>query len=457
MALWRRGRGKIHANSIFSIDSTQSTCVPCGFRQRVEKVIDRQPLRSVPTPRRRRIENGTLETLESAIILYRWNLLIGTCRSTFSAREQSESEKFVKGYWLGDHFGQCMQTKQVGNKRMATRDIVVIGASSGGIEALTKLVRSLPSELPAAIFIVQHIALSSKNYLPEILARRTSLRTHLAEDDRRFERGRIYVAPANYHLLIDSDHMFLSQGPRENRVRPAIDPLFRSAALSHGSKVIGVILSGLLDDGTAGLAAIKKAGGLAVVQAPADALSPDMPQSALDHVDVDYSLAASEVGSLLGRLVAEALPTESNDLQVTADQSALAREVGIIREESSDIDTAIKLGRPIPASCPECGGPLWEIDGEIPRFRCHTGHAFTARHLVSGLQEAEETALWAALRVMEERVRMLQRLAMEDEKRGNRLSHGAFTAKAAESEQHVKQLRNLLNSRPATREVDEAI
>ena len=340
---------------------------------------------------------------------------------------------------------------------MATRDIVVIGASSGGIEALTKLVRNLPSELPAAIFIVQHTAPSSKNYLPEILARHTSLTTHLAEDGKRFERGRIYIAPADYHLLIDLDRMFLSRGPRENRVRPAIDPLFRSAALSHGSKVIGVILSGLLDDGTAGLAAVKQVGGLAVVQTPHDALTPDMPQSALDHVDVDYCLAASELGALLGRLVTQALSTGSDHAQATSGQSTLAREVGIMREESGDIDTAIELGRPIPASCPECGGPLWEVDGEISRFRCHTGHAFTARHLVSGLQEAEETALWAALRVMEERARMLRRLATEDEKRGNRLSHAAFAAKAAEAEEHVKQLRNLLNSRPPTQGANEAI
>ena len=338
---------------------------------------------------------------------------------------------------------------------MATRDIVVIGASSGGIEALTKLTRGLPPELPAAIFVVQHLALSSKNYLPEILARHTSLKTHLAQEGKRFERGRIYIAPADYHLLIDADRMFLSRGPRENRVRPAIDPLFRSAALSHGSRVIGVILSGLLDDGTAGLAAVKKVGGLAVVQSPHDALTPEMPQSALDHVDVDYCLAASEMGALLGRLVAQALPTDADHAQETASQSALAREVGIMREESGDIDTAIELGRPIPASCPECGGPMWEVGGAIPRFRCHTGHAYTARHLVSGLQEAEETALWAALRVMEERARMLRRLADEDAKRGNRLSHAAFATKAAEAEEHVKQLRNLLNSRPPQHGPDE--
>jgi two-component system chemotaxis response regulator CheB len=339
---------------------------------------------------------------------------------------------------------------------MATRDIVVIGASSDGIDALNKLVAPLPSELSAAIFVVQHLASSSMNDLPNILARHTSLGAQLATDGERFQRGRIYVAPADHHLFIDSDQMFLSQGPRENRVRPAIDPLFRSAALAHGARAIGVILSGSLDDGTAGLMAIKNAGGLAMVQDPSDALTPEMPQSALDYVEVDYRLTASELGALLGRLVAQPLPTASDEAPETTDRAALEREVGIIRDESGVINTADQLGRQVPASCPECGGPLWEVDGEMPRFRCHTGHAFTGRHLAAGLQEAEETSLWAALRVMEERARMLRRLAKKDEDRGYRLDHESFAAKAKEAEQHVNQLRNFLSARSLAHSADPA-
>lgn len=326
---------------------------------------------------------------------------------------------------------------------MPNRDIVVVGASAGGIEALGEMVAGLPPRFVAALFVVQHVASDSINYLPTMLGNRSLLPVQAAVDGAPIQPGKIYVAPPNRHLLIDHEQMYLSQGPRENRMRPAVDPLFRSAALAHGPRVIGVILSGALDDGTSGLVAVKDAGGLAVVQDPKTAVTPDMPQSALDYVEVDHCVSAAEVGPLLGALSSQNITAnghEASDARI----AALRKEVGIMIHESGDIPTAEELGELIPASCPECGGPLWEMDDGIPRFRCHTGHAFTARHLVAGLKEAEEQSLWVALRVMEERVRMLRRLAKKENSRNHKLAGESFMQKADEADEHVRRLRSLL-------------
>lgn len=331
---------------------------------------------------------------------------------------------------------------------MPTRNIIVIGSSSGGMEALTELVKGLPANFPGSLFAVQHVAANSVNYLPEMLDRHTSVTVSLAAEGRQIEPNHLYVAPADHHLLIDSDQMFLSQGPRENRVRPAIDPLFRSAALSHGPRVIGVVLSGALDDGTAGMVAIKNSGGMALVQDPQEAMTPSMPQSVIEHVQVDSILPVAEIGTSLGKLVQQEFSGGDISPVSTELRANLKREVGIMRNESGSIPTVEELGSPAGVSCPDCGGPLWEVDEDYPRFRCHTGHAFTPRHLVAGLQEQEERSLWVALRVMEERARMLKRLAKKDESSGLKHSHELFSSKAVEAEQHVQQIRNLLNSRP---------
>ena len=341
----------------------------------------------------------------------------------------------------------------LGNRPMPFRDIVVIGASSGGIDALGKLFNSLPHDVQASFLVVQHIASHSINRLPHILQRETAVSVQTATDGARMERGQAYVAPADHHLIIDREQMFLSKGPRENRTRPAIDPLFRSAALSHGPRVIGVVLSGSLDDGTAGLGAIKKSGGIAVVQDPQDALTPDMPQSALDHVEIDHCVPVDQMGPLLQELTAQEF-TDGVGSHDEAHRTALQREVDVIRRESGEISTATRLGELVPASCPDCGGPLWEVEDEVPRFRCHTGHAFTARHLVAGLEEAEETSLWVALRVMEERVRMLQRMAKRDSERGSAHSEQIFAEKATEAEEHVRRIRGLLHSSSSASETE---
>lgn len=330
---------------------------------------------------------------------------------------------------------------------MSNPRIIVIGASSGGIEALTKVISGLPEDLAAAVFVVQHIAAHSKDHLATMLARDSQLPASTAESGEAITASTIRVAPADRHLLLDKERITLSRGPRENRSRPAIDPLFRSAAVAFGPRVIGVVLSGSLDDGTAGLQAIKACGGIAVVQDPEDALTADMPQSAIDLVAVDHVAPADSIGALLTRLVAEPVPDEPDPPLAEETRRGLEREVAILRDESGDIDTAIELGDLSSFSCPDCGGPLWEMHGDDLRFRCHTGHAYTAHYLANGLKQAEEESLWVALRVMEERVRVLRRLAGRREGGGSsHASNRMFTDRAIEAEEHVNRLRGLLSS-----------
>ncbi|AGA90352.1 chemotaxis response regulator containing a CheY-like receiver domain and a methylesterase domain [Thioflavicoccus mobilis 8321] len=327
------------------------------------------------------------------------------------------------------------------------RRIILMGASSGGTEALTEVLKGLRPGLAAAIFVVRHVPGDSVNFLPQLLARDCPLPVCLAANGETFRAGTVYVAPADHHLLVDTDQMFLSRGPRENRARPAIDPLFRSAALAFGPRAVGVVLSGSLDDGTAGLVAVKRSGGIAVVQEPADALNPDMPQSALHYVEADHCLPAAEIGPLLVRLVATEISTAVPEA-IEHLQAGWRREVAIQRHETGTVAGAAELGELFPASCPECGGPLWEMKDGVPRYRCHTGHALTARHLVEGLGQAAEEALWAALRVLEERSRMLRRIGQQDAERGRDASQRAFAERAAETDRYVATLRELLKAVP---------
>ncbi|TIS49773.1 MAG: chemotaxis protein CheB, partial [Mesorhizobium sp.] len=251
------------------------------------------------------------------------------------------------------------------------RFIIVIGASAGGVEPLKQIVRDLPADLPAAVFIVLHVGQVS--YLPEILDRVATLKTSVAKNGATCKAGNIYVAPPGFHLLLHDDHMMLRRGPRENLARPAIDPLFRSAALSYGASVIGVLLSGSLSDGTAGLRAIKAVGGLTVVQHPKDTLVPSMVESALHYVEIDHCLPAAELGGLLAKLAAEPAG------ETLAAPPGVRLEAAIAALEHSTMKNEDRLGELSVFTCPECHGPLWEIeDGDMLRYRCHTGHAFTA-------------------------------------------------------------------------------
>jgi len=279
---------------------------------------------------------------------------------------------------------------------MANRDIVVVGGSAGALEALKALLRGLPRDLAATGFVVVHIGATTPSVLPEILSRAGPLPADTARDGTRFERGCIYVAPPDRHLLLDCGRIALRRGPRENLARPAIDPLFRSAAAEFGSRVIGVLLSGMLCDGASGLRTIKRCGGIAVVQA--DAPYPEMPGHALDVADVDHLVPAAELAPLLVRLVAEAAgpsPEVPEDVRFEA-RMAAGEVTGMKAEE--------RLGARTPLTCPECGGSLWEIDdGAILRHRCHAGHAYDGHLLLAEQSELIERALWNALRVHEKR------------------------------------------------------
>lgn len=289
---------------------------------------------------------------------------------------------------------------------MPEREIVVVGASAGGIRALQSLVCGLPGDFQAAILIVLHISRQSGGLLADILAGATRLRVSNARHNEEIRTGHIYVAPPDRHLLVGPERrIYLGHGPKENRFRPAVDPLFRSAALNEGRKVIGIVLSGGLDDGTAGLCAVKQGGGLTVVQDPSDAEVPSMPRSALQHVAADYCMSAEKIGEMLPILLREAptreMPQMSEDTRL---------EVELAADQRNQTDVA-KMGQPSPYTCPSCAGSLMRIGGTDPvRFRCHTGHAFTAMSLDDEQRDKVENASWAAIRALQEHSLLLQEM-----------------------------------------------
>lgn len=293
--------------------------------------------------------------------------------------------------------------------KMKPRNIIVIGASAGGFDALKRLVADLPKDLAASIFVVWHMAADMRGVLPQVLNRaKTVFATHAA-DGEAIHKNRIYVAPPDRHLLVEKNRVRVARGPKENRFRPAVDPLFRSAAYAYNNRVIGVILSGALDDGTAGLWTIKQRGGLAVVQDPADAEVPSMPENALREVAVDYSIPISEMAELLVRLSQEEVADES-EVNMERDEK-IETEIRIAGERSAFESGVMQLGELSPYTCPECHGVLSALrDGNIRRFRCHTGHAFSADALLATVTENVESGLYSAIRGIEETVMLLNHL-----------------------------------------------
>lgn len=290
---------------------------------------------------------------------------------------------------------------------MARHDVIVIGASAGGVAALQILARGLPEDLAAAVLVVLHTSPDGPYLLPGILSRVGKIPAVKPRDGEPIEQRKIYVAPPGHHLLVSDGRIGLSRGPKENCTRPAIDPLFRTAAATYGPRVAGVILTGMLDDGTVGLAAVKERGGVAVVQDPLDALYPSMPRSALEHVQVDYAVPLAEVAQLLARLVNE--PTKIQDDVRLSDLITI--ESGFAQMKTIKPEEMNRIGDPAGLSCPECYGPLWKIrDGTIHRYRCHVGHAYTAASMMQGQCEAQETSLWQALRLMRERAALLREM-----------------------------------------------
>jgi two-component system chemotaxis response regulator CheB len=282
---------------------------------------------------------------------------------------------------------------------MRIRQLVVIGTSAGGIETLRPVVAAIPPDFPAPIAVVMHTSPQSPGVLHEILDRWGPLRAVSASGRERLKPGCIYVAPPDHHLVVEPGHLRATKGPKENRFRPAIDPLFRSAAQVFGPHAIGVILTGNLDDGTAGLWAIKQLGGVAIVQDPRDALFPSMPQSALAHVKADHVVPVADIASLLVRLTSDETP----EVPAAAVPERLEVEVKIASEHDPLQAGVLGIGEPSTFSCPECHGVLLQLKeaGRV-RFRCHTGHAYSADSLQAEITEAIEAALWSAMRLMHE-------------------------------------------------------
>lgn len=325
---------------------------------------------------------------------------------------------------------------------MAEHDMIVIGASAGGVEALTTLVRQLPADFPGTLFVVLHVPAGSPSLLPDILSRAGPLKALHPRDGEPVEPGRIYVAPPDYHLLLEEDRVHLVHGPKENRHRPAIDPLFRSAAREYGQRVVGVILTGMLNDGTAGLLAVKRSGGLAVIQNPDEALYPDMPLSALRNVEVDYRVNLAEMGALLSRLARQETPVLARR---SGSEQNLAKEIGAVEMETAPFDEKELAGTPSVYSCPECGGVLWEIqDGTLLRFRCRIGHALSAENVLIEQTEQVENALSNALKSLEEKASLSLRMARQAREGGHSHTAQYLEAKAVAVEEDARVLRQLL-------------
>ncbi|MCF6158534.1 MAG: chemotaxis protein CheB [wastewater metagenome] len=324
---------------------------------------------------------------------------------------------------------------------MIEHDIIVIGTSAGGVDALKELVSGLPQDMPAALFVVIHTSPTGPGILPQVLGRSGTLTVVNAVDKDEIRYGHMYVAPPDHHLLVEEGCVRLSKGPKENRHRPAIDPLFRSAAYTYGSRVVGVVLTGLLDDGTAGMLVIKTCGGTTIVQDPNDAVYADMPRNVLEHVEVDYCLSLSQIASHL----VEITKTPFEKKAIFPVPGKVMIESGIPKMKGATAENMEKIGNPSPFTCPECSGNLWEIkDGKLFRFRCRQGHAYSPSSLLTAQSDTVESALWAALRAMEENADFYQRMAVKERELNNTMLAKQYEENAKETEVHIETLLHVV-------------
>ena len=329
---------------------------------------------------------------------------------------------------------------------MATRDTVVIGASAGGVRALSTLVTDLPRDLPAAVFIVLHVPANVPSLLPGILSRDSQMPVAHAINGEKIEHGKIYVAPPDQHLLIEDGHIKLVHGPKENLHRPSIDALFRSAARWAGPRVIGVVLTGALDDGKTGMRAIKQRGGIAIVQDPLEAPFPSMPLSVMHDIKVDYSLSLREIGPLLTKLSREIAEEEGR--YAVPDEIEIEARIAEQEMESDELIASVeKLGKVSKLTCPDCHGALWEMNGEdMLRYRCHVGHAYSAESLTEGQSQMLEVALWSAVRALEEQMILARRIVERARKANYTRAAAMFERRAQEAEENSAVIRQVLLS-----------
>jgi two-component system chemotaxis response regulator CheB len=324
-------------------------------------------------------------------------------------------------------------------------DIIVIGGSAGALEPLKIILSKLPADFPGAVLMVLHLSPHAGSGLVGALHAATPLTVTFASDRAPIRHGHLYMAPPDYHLVVKTGHVLLTHGPRENLWRPAIDVLFRSAAVAYGSRVVGVVLSGALDDGSAGLSAVKRCGGVAIAQSPDDARVPDMPESAIRNAAVDHVLPASGIADRIQQLISEAPgPT----IEIPRD---LALEAQVAETGVSSYELNQSLGELSEFTCSECAGPLWRREGSMLRFRCLTGHALTARNLDEGLSGNLDSALWAAIRQFEQRANLYLKQADVEDERGRGSASATYRDRADEARGHANALRNvLLQAAPAS-------
>jgi two-component system chemotaxis response regulator CheB len=322
-------------------------------------------------------------------------------------------------------------------------DVIVIGASAGGVEGISRVVSDLPRDLPASVLVVLHIS-RGRSFLPEILTRAARLRAAHPEDGESLEYGRIYVAPPDHHMILESGQVRIAHSASENGVRPAVDPLFRSAARVYGGRVVGVILTGTLDDGTAGIAAVHEAGGITIAQDPDEAFAPGMPRSAIATGHVDHVLPLRDISLLLGALVEEDAPSRLP----AADHPHLRPMEPDLGVMPLALRAGDRPGAPSVFTCPECHGTLWESDEHgLLRFRCRVGHVYSPESMIAAQTDEVDRALWVALRTLEERAAMAYRLAARGRDRRQHWVDQAFTKRARETELEAGRIRELLLTR----------
>lgn len=319
-----------------------------------------------------------------------------------------------------------------------TRDLVVIGASAGGVTALPILARALPEDLPATVLVVQHLPVTSPMHLAEIIQRSSRLPVRWAGDGEPLRKSEVVIAPPGMHLLVDKDSLALSDGPRENHSKPSINRLFRSAAAHRGNATIGVLLTGMLDDGVAGLDAIKWCGGTTIVQDPSDAEFPDLPRNAVKALDIDHVEPLAKIGQTLAALAGT--PVDSG-----AVPQELTLHAHLDRLERADPQTLDSLGTRDPAMCPDCGGPLWRVRGaQHDIYRCYLGHAVSCTALVRDQAVASEEAMWRAVRSLEESAFTLASCGYDARSRGDTTAASHYEAQVQRLQEHASRQRELI-------------
>jgi two-component system, chemotaxis family, protein-glutamate methylesterase/glutaminase len=321
------------------------------------------------------------------------------------------------------------------------KKIVVIGASAGGMQATAQVLSKINPELDVAVLVVLHIAKHAMGQvITQYMQKHTPLLCSIPTDGEQLQNKRVYIAPPDRHLIITRDGIRVNDGPHENRWRPSIDVLFRSAAVAYDSNVIGIILSGMLDDGTSGMGAIKKCGGTCIVQEPDEAEFPDMPMNVLNNVDVDYRVPIADIGYIIEDVVAKHAPGET-----TAIPEEIKIEAEITERMGCSMDDLKKIATHTVFTCPDCGGGLWEINNDnIKRYRCHTGHVFNQDILLSTQAEALEESIWIAIRMLEERRNLLLNIA--NQQNSYQKTTDDNTSRAQAMNVHIERLKAVLLS-----------